>query len=63
MSVTIQPVAKDFWIVRQDRKYLGVIRLIHGTEQGGLYVPWFEASQIGEGKPTLEAAADVLAGA
>ena len=56
MIVTTQEVAKDFWIVKADRKYKGVVRL-----NGGLYFPWFEASQIGEPQETLEAAADALA--
>lgn len=58
MSRFIQPVAEDFWIVKDGRKYLGVIRL-----NNGLYFPWFEARQVGEPQATLEAAADVLAGA
>ena len=58
MAVTTQSVAPDFWIVKDGRKYLGVIR-----HKDGLYVPWFEARQIGEAQPALEAAIDVLAGA
>ena len=58
MTAAAQSVAPDFWIVKDGRKYLGVIRL-----KDGLYVPWFEAKQIGDAKGTLEAAIDVLAGA
>ena len=51
----IQQVAKDFWIVKDGRKYLGVIRL-----KDDMYVPWFEAKQIGEPQGSLDDAAKAL---
>lgn len=58
MGATVTQVYKTFWTVRDGRKYLGVIRF-----KDGLYVPWFEARQIGEAQPTLEDAINVLASA
>lgn len=56
MNLTTQRVAPDFWIVKEGRKYLGVVRFVNDV-----YVPWFEARQIGEPQATLEDAACVLA--
>jgi hypothetical protein len=55
-DLKIESVAKDFWIVKRDRKYLGVIRL-----KDGLYYAWRDSRPVSFGKETLEDAADILA--
>lgn len=55
MAVTTQEVAPDFWLVKQDKKYKGVVRL-----KDGKYFAWHDARPVSLAKDTLDEAVDIL---